>query len=158
MATIQEMATFMRASFKRGFLEGMQGPTTFFADRFESRFVPPRSTDGWFEGQRLRDYQVAEAAVFRSVMPDAHHTDVTVLTRADDQIIVVMTLAGTLNAHEPYECPVTMVYDIKDGFIVRVIGLYDQGKLTPFADAFEELAKTVGIPIEMTARRGKPAG
>lgn len=153
MPTNLQMAEFMRASFEKGLLAGMEGPTTFFADRFESRYVPPRSTDGWFDGQRLRDYQATEAAVFQNVMPDARFKDVTVITRADDQVIVVMTLSGHLADGVVFACPVTMIYDVRNGEIVRVTGLYDQARLSPFAAAFDELSKTVDIPIEMTVRR-----
>ena len=147
--TIEAMAAHMREAYATGYLEGMRGPTSFLAERFETRFVPPRATDGWFDGRLLHEFQADEAAAFQSVMPDAHLADVTVLTRADDQIIVVMTLRGTLLDGSDFACPLTMIYDVKDGEIVRVVGLYDQQRLAPFAGAFAELAKRREVPIEM---------
>jgi ketosteroid isomerase-like protein len=146
MTTVEDMAVYLRASYEKSLLDGMKGPTTFFADRFEICFAPPRPGDGWFEGQRLRDYQAVEAAVIQSVMPDAHMEDVTVLARADDQLIVVMTLTGTIDG-APFALPLTMVYDVRDGAIVRVTGLYDREKLAPFSQAFEEAAKTQDLPV-----------
>jgi hypothetical protein len=146
MTTIEEMAEFMRAGYAKGFLAGIRGPTTFFADRVEICFVPPRSADGWFDGQRMRDYQPVEAAIVQSVMPDAAMRDVTVLVRADDQLIAVMTLSGKLSDGTSFAMPLTMVYDVRDGEIVRVVGLYDQQKMAPFSKAFEEAAKTKDLP------------
>lgn len=153
MTTNVDIADFIRTSFTKGMLSGMQGPTTFFADRFEVHYVPARSTDGWFEGQRLRDYQTHEYDIIRQVLPDARLTDVVVVPRADDQVIVIMTLTGSLHDGSAFSCPITMVYDVEDGEIVRVIGLYNQQKLEPFADAFEEAARTIDIPTEMAPRR-----
>jgi hypothetical protein len=147
-----EMAEYIQAAFKRGFLEGMQAPTKFFADRIEVHYMPPRSTDGWFEGQRLRDYQPVEAAVFKEVLPDAHHVDVKIITRAEDQIITVMTLAGHLTDGSAFSCPVTMVYNVRDGAIVRVVPVYDKEGLQPFEEAFARAAKTSDIPVETAAR------
>src|ERR1700761_8082072 len=110
MATIEEMAELMRAGYARGFLAGIQWPTTFFAQRVEICFVPARAADGWFEGQRMRDYQPVEAAIIQSVMPDAAMRSVTVLVRADDQLITVMTLSGTLRDGTSFAMPLTMIY------------------------------------------------
>jgi hypothetical protein len=150
---IDEIADFMRASYAENMLAGMKGPTLFFADRIQSCYVPPRESDGWFDGQRLRDYQEVEVAVLRQVLPDARLADVTVLTRADDQIIVVMTLTGSLEDGMPFAAPVTMVYDLAGDEIVRVTGLYDAAKLAPFAAAFEAAAKIHDVPIAMTRER-----
>ncbi len=153
MPTATEIADDMRASYAKGMLEGMRGPVRYFADRFESCFVPPRASDGWFDAKRLYDFQDTEHAVFQKVMPDAHLTDVTVLTRAEDQIIVVMTLTGTLRDGTAFTAPVTMVYDVRDGQIVRVAGIYDVEKLKPFQEAFEESAATGDVPIQMTTQQ-----
>jgi ketosteroid isomerase-like protein len=146
MTTIEEMADFMRAGYAEGFLAGIRGPTTFFARRVEICFAPPRPGDGWFDGQRMRDYQPVEAAIIQSVMPDAAMRDVTVLVRAEDQLIAVMTLSGSLNDGTPFAMPLTMVYDVREGEIVRVVGLYDQQKMVPFSKAFEEAGKTKDLP------------
>src|ERR1700749_3217937 len=112
MKPIEEMAKFMRASYAEGFLAGIRGPTTFFADRVEICFVPPRPADGWFKGPRLPDYQPVEGGIIYKVMPDATMRDVTVLVRADDQLITVMTLNGRLSDGTPFVMPLTMIYDV----------------------------------------------
>lgn len=152
---IDEIAAFMRASYDESMLAGMKGPTLFFADRIQSCYVPPRESDGWFDGQRLRDYQEVEIAVLRQVLPDARLEDVTVLTRADDQIIVVMTLAGTFASGTPFKAPVTMIYDLAGDEIVRVTGMYEAAKLAPFAEAFAAAAEDQDIPIAMTRERAQ---
>lgn len=150
--TIAGIADFMRASYAESMLAGMKGPTIFFADRIESCYVPPRDSDGWFDGQRLRDFQEVEIGVLRSVLPDAHLVDVTVLTRADDQIIVVMTLTGHMTDGRPFSAPITMIYDLVGGEIVRVTGHYDAAKLAPFAEAFASAARDRDIPISMVRK------
>ena len=155
MRKIDEIADFMRASYRESMLAGMKGPTLFFADRIQSCYVPPRTSDGWFDGQRLRDYQDVEMAVLRQVLPNARLADVTVLTRADDQIIVVMTLMGNFADGAPFAAPVTMVYDLVGAQIVRVTGMYDAERLAPFAAAFEAAAADHDIPIEMTRERSQ---
>ncbi|MDB5687614.1 MAG: hypothetical protein JWR77_2203 [Rhizorhabdus sp.] len=155
MRKIDEIADVMRKAYAADMLAGMQGPTLFFADRIESCYVPPRESDGWFDGQRLRDYQEVEVKVLRQVLPDARLADVTVLTRADDQIIVVMTLTGTFTDGRPFAAPVTMVYDLAGGEIVRVTGLYDAAKLAPFAAAFAAAAQHHDVPIAMTRERAQ---
>ncbi len=153
MRKIDEIADFMRTSYAESMLAGMKGPTRFFADRIESCYVPPRASDGWFDGQRLRDYQDIEHVVIRQVLPDARLADVTVLTRADDQIIVVMTLTRTLRDDVPFAAPITMVYDLAGDEIVRVTGMYDASRLAIFAAAFEAAATDHDIPIAMTRER-----
>lgn len=153
MRKIDEIADFMRKSYAESMLAGMKGPTLFFADRIQSCYVPPRESDGWFDGQRLRDYQDVEVAVIRQVLPDAQLADVTVLTRSDDQIIVVMTLTGHFADGAPFAAPVTMIYDLGGDEIVRVTGMYEAAKLAPFAAAFEAAALIHDIPIAMTRER-----
>ncbi len=153
MRKIDEIADFMRARYAESMIAGMKGPTRFFADRIESCYVPPRESDGWFDGQRLRDYQDIEHVVITRVLPDARLTDVTVLTRADDQIIVVMTLTGTLPGGDAFAAPITMVYDLAGGEIVRVTGMYDASRLAIFSAAFAAAAKDHDIPIAMTRER-----
>ena len=153
MRKIDEIADFMRKSYDESMLAGMKGPTRYFADRIQSCYVPPRESDGWFEGQRLRDYQDVEVAVIRQVLPDARLADVTVLTRADDQIIVVMTLVGSLADGTPFAAPVTMIYDLVGDQIVRVTGMYEASKLAPFAAAFEAASQHSDVPIAMTRER-----
>jgi ketosteroid isomerase-like protein len=152
MADVTEIAAAIRDGYARSFIDGMKAPTLYFADRFWACYVPPRPTDGWFEGQRLRDYQEVEEAIIRSVLPDAQMTDVTVITRATDQVIAVSTLSGTLKDGAAFAAPITMVYDVKGGEIVRVVGLYDPEKLDLFSDAFEEAAKTQDVPIAGSRR------
>jgi len=153
VSKIDEIAEFMRASYRESMLAGMKGPTLFFADRIESCYVPPRESDGWYDGQRLRDYQEVEVAVLRQVLPDARLADVTVLTRADDQIIVVMTLTGHFTGGAPFAAPVTMIYDLAGDEIVRVTGMYEAARLAPFAAAFAAAAQDHDIPIAMTRER-----
>jgi ketosteroid isomerase-like protein len=153
MRTVNEMADYLRSCYAADMLTAMRGPTSLFADEVEVRYIPPRSTDGWISGPALHAYQDVEAAVFRAVIPDAALRDVQVITRADDQIIVVMTLSGTRQGGEPFLCPATMVFDVSDGHIVRVVGLYDQKRMMPFADAFAEAAKSHALPVEMVPPR-----
>src|SRR3546814_18401191 len=141
MATVEEIAEHLRAGFDKGLLEGMRGPPSFFADEIEVRYVPPRAADGSYDGQRLRDFQAVEAAVFQKVLPDAILTDATVVTRADEQGITVMTLSGTLADGSAYRNPVPMVYNVRTGQIVRVIGLSDEARLEPFDTSFGEANK-----------------
>jgi ketosteroid isomerase-like protein len=79
-------------------------------------------------------------------------SDVTVITRAEDQVIAVSTLSGTLKGGAAFAAPITMVYDVRGGEIVRVVGLYDPEKLDLFSDAFEEAAKTQDVPIAGSRR------
>jgi ketosteroid isomerase-like protein len=153
VASLQEIAQFMRKSYDTDMLTGMKGPTTFFADRIEVCYVPARPSDGWFDGQRLRDYQETEVGVIRQVLPDARLEDVGVYTRADDQIIVVMTVKGTLKNGDAFAAPITMVYDLKGGEIVRVTGMYEPSKLTALSEAFEKASTVSDIPIAMTKQR-----
>lgn len=148
MATVAEIAEQIRAGYAASMLEGMLAPIRFFADRFESCYVPARPTDGWFDAQRLIDYQAVELDIIRSVLPDAHMTDIKVITRAEDQVILVTTLTGTLRTGAPFTAPITMVYDVVGGQIIRVIGLYEPSKLAVFAKAFAETAKTRDVPID----------
>src|SRR3546814_2446532 len=74
-------------------------------------------------------------------------TEATVVTRADDQVNTVMTLWGTLADGSAYRNPVTMVYNVREGQIVRVIGIYDEASLAPFAEAFAEAAKNSDVPF-----------
>ncbi len=156
--TIETMAEQLRVGYARDLLTGIRGPTSMFADTVEVRYIPPRSMDGWIDGAKLHNYQDIEAAALRSVIPDAHLTDVQVITRADDQIIVVMLLTGTLADGTPFRCPATMVYDVRGDKIVRVIGLYDQQSLTVFTEAFEEADRTQKSPVELAPRGKQDSG
>lgn len=148
-STVEKMAASLRESYAGSFFDGMRGPTSMFADRVESCYVPPRSTDGWFDGKALHDYQVVEERAMRAVLPDARFTDVKVITRADDQIIVVFTLSGHMRDGHRFELPTTMVYDVEGDKIVRVTGIYNQEQLRPFAEAFAEVSKTDQMLIEI---------
>jgi ketosteroid isomerase-like protein len=140
MITVQEMAQHMRKAYAAGFAEGMAGPTSFFADKVEIRYVPARPFDGFIDGKKMHQFQPTEAAVYRKVIPDGRLEDVNVYTRADDQIIVVMTMKGTLRDGTAFLHPATMVYDVKNGEIVRVVGLYEQGNMKIFEDEFRKIS------------------
>jgi ketosteroid isomerase-like protein len=140
MATVEQIAQHMRKAYAGGLAEGMAGPSSFFADRVEIRYVPSRPFDGFIDGKKMHAFQPTEAAVYRKVLPDGRLEDVNVYTRADDQIIVVMTMRGTLNDGTAFIHPVTMVYDVKGGKIVRVVGLYNQENMKVFEGAFREVA------------------
>src|SRR3546814_16177482 len=147
VGTGKESAEHLRSGFGKGKLEGMRGPPSFVADEVEVRYRPPRAADGFYDGQRLRDCQAVEAAVFQKVLPDAILTDATVVTRADDQVITVMTLSGTLADGSAYRNPVTMVYNVRKGQIVSVIGIYVENSLAPFAAVFPASAKNSHVPL-----------
>jgi ketosteroid isomerase-like protein len=123
--TAEAFAEHLRAEYARGFEEGLAAAAPFVADEVVLAHEPVHPADGTKDGPELAAMWRQEGSMLRATMPDVAITDLTITTRAADEVVLEAVLRGTRPDGVVLAHDYRVVYTLRDGLVVRAFAGYD---------------------------------